>query len=148
MIVGSFPFTGIDVKDLFQNIRNQQIDFDNKELSQVSSNCKNFLSNLLNKDNNKRMSSYEALKHPWLSINSNNDKNIDKIIDKKGKNMRSNLNNYQKSNKLTKAIKMFHFKLNRNAKDINRLRDLFLLSDENNNGSLDKYEFRVCMKHM
>lgn len=59
--------------------------------------------------------------------------------------MRSNLKNYKQTNKLNKAIKMFHVKINRNSKDVNRMRDLFLASDDNNNGSLEKDEFRNCM---
>jgi len=43
---------------------------------------------------------------------------------------------------------MFHNKLNRGNKDINRLRDLFLASDDNYNGSLEKQEFRNCMHKM
>lgn len=50
MIVGNFPFVGVDVKDLFNNIRNQDIDFNSKDLSNVSQICKDFLANLLEKD--------------------------------------------------------------------------------------------------
>lgn len=40
---------------------------------------------------------------------------------------------------------MFNQKLSRGNKDVNKLRDLFLASDDNNNGSLEKNEFRNCM---
>lgn len=43
---------------------------------------------------------------------------------------------------------MFNFKLNRTNKDINRLRDLFLICDDNNNGSLELDEFRNCMQKL
>lgn len=41
---------------------------------------------------------------------------------------------------------MFNFKLNRDNKDVLRLRDLFLLCDDNNNGSLEIDEFSNCMQ--
>jgi len=67
---------------------------------------------------------------------------------KESKNVVSNLKSYKQGSKLNKAIKMFNHKLNRGSKDINRLRDLFLASDENNNGSLEKLEFRKCMHRL
>mmetsp|Transcript_48369 Transcript_48369/g.40938 ORF Transcript_48369/g.40938 Transcript_48369/m.40938 type:complete len:187 (+) Transcript_48369:448-1008(+) len=70
---------------------------------------------------------------------------MDAIDFKGAKNVVSNLKDYKQGSKLNKAIKMFHNKINRGTKDINRLRDLFLASDDNNNGSLEKLEFRTCM---
>jgi len=43
---------------------------------------------------------------------------------------------------------MFNFKINRGSKDINRLKELFLISDVDNNGSLDIIEFRNCMQRL
>lgn len=88
------------------------------------------------------MSSLEALKHKWIANDSKNHKDF---VLKDRKNVKSNLQNYKQTNKLNKAIKMFHVKINRNSKDVNRMRDLFLESDDNNNGTLEKHEFRNCM---
>ena len=43
---------------------------------------------------------------------------------------------------------MFNFKINRGSKDINRLKELFLISDVDNNGSLYIIEFRKCMQRL
>lgn len=46
-IVGNFPFTGVDVKDLFDNIKNQNIDFNSENLNGMSSECRDFISKIL-----------------------------------------------------------------------------------------------------
>lgn len=148
MLVGDFPFKGRDLNNLYKNIKTQPVNLDTKELAAVSDLCKDLLNKLLEKDSNLRLSSEDALKHDWFKKDKDPNNEEETIDFKESKNVVSNLKSYKQGSKLNKAIKMFNHKLNRGSKDINRLRDLFLASDENNNGSLEKLEFRKCMHRL
>lgn len=55
------------IKDYYKTDKlNFDIDFNIKELDNVTSECKDFLKNLLQKKPEKRLSSNEALNHNWL----------------------------------------------------------------------------------
>lgn len=148
ILVGDFPFKGRDLNNLQKNIKTQPVNLDTKELAAVSDVCKDLLKRLLEKDSEQRLSSEEALKHDWFKKDKEPNAEQETINFKECKNVVSNLKSQKQGSKLNKAIKMFNHKLNRGSKDINRLRDLFLESDDNQNGSLEKLEFRKCMHRL
>lgn len=91
ILVGDFPFKGRDLNNLYKNIKTQPINYNIKELSNVSETCKDLLNKLLEKDSTLRLSSEEALKHDWFKDAHNN---IDELIDfNNSKNVVSNLKN-------------------------------------------------------
>lgn len=98
------------------------------------------ISHLLEKDSVKRFSSDDALVHEWFKGEIADTPPI--IMDEvKSKSIINNLCTYKNDNKLNKAIKMFNFKLASSNTEVQRLRDLFLQSDKNKNGVLERNEF-------
>ena len=67
LITGEFPFDGDTEEDIFNKIKNEEIDFSSPKYDSFSPECKDFLSKLLEKDSNKRMNSIESFDHPFLT---------------------------------------------------------------------------------
>ena len=67
LITGEFPFDGSTKEDIFNKIKNKDIDFSSPKYDSFSPECKDFLSKLLEKDPNKRMNSIESFEHPFLT---------------------------------------------------------------------------------
>ena len=66
LITGEFPFEGKTKEELFNNIKNEVIDYSSLKFDSVSEDCKDFLSKLLEKDKKKRMSAEKCFEHPFL----------------------------------------------------------------------------------
>jgi len=64
MVFGALPFSGSSATDLFDAIQTENLTFP----SPVSEDCADFLSGLLNKDPDQRLSLEEAVAHPWLEM--------------------------------------------------------------------------------
>lgn len=68
----TFPFGGDNINDLFQNIKICSINLHNKKFENYSNELIDFLSLLLDKQPETRISSADALNHPWFdSLTSN-----------------------------------------------------------------------------
>jgi myosin-light-chain kinase len=63
---GLSPFVGENDITTMGNVSNGLYSFDHRSFEPVSDNAKDFISQLLIKDGAKRMSSMQALNHPWL----------------------------------------------------------------------------------
>ena len=66
LITGEFPFDGKTKEELFNNIKNEVIDYSSSKFDSVSEDCIDFLSKLLEKDKKKRMSAEKCFEHPFL----------------------------------------------------------------------------------
>lgn len=67
LITGEFPFNGSTKEELFNKIKNEQIDFSSPKLNLVSEECKDLLSKLLEKDESKRIRAMDCFEHPFLT---------------------------------------------------------------------------------
>ncbi|CAH8526186.1 unnamed protein product [Heterobilharzia americana] len=67
LLSGSLPFSGSSPEEIIEKIGRGQFTFDQDAFSGISANGKDFISKLLQKQPNQRMTIYEALKHPWLN---------------------------------------------------------------------------------
>ena len=65
---GAFPF---NLKNLDQEIKSAPIFFPDGMWSSISQLCKSFILSLLERDHIKRLTSSQALKHPWFKILDN-----------------------------------------------------------------------------
>ena len=68
-VSGYLPFYGKTNSEVWAKVRHDPVNFDkHKEFKSVSSECKDLISKLLQKDPIFRPSAAEALKHPWFNI--------------------------------------------------------------------------------
>ena len=67
LITGEFPFKATEKEELFQNIKNKEIDFSSSKFESMSDSCKDLLAKLLEKDKAKRISAQECLDHPFFT---------------------------------------------------------------------------------
>uniref|UniRef100_A0A8B9E6Q1 Protein kinase domain-containing protein n=1 Tax=Anser cygnoides TaxID=8845 RepID=A0A8B9E6Q1_ANSCY len=66
LLSGESPFQGDTDMETLSNITAAQWDFEEETFSDISPQAKDFISQLLQKDPGHRLSSSEALLHPWL----------------------------------------------------------------------------------
>eukprot|EP01083_Nonionella_stella_P052899 140191_1 len=67
MIAGVFPFIADDVRSMMRCIRKSQLKWHNA--TQITDNCKDFITSMLNKDMNLRLTARQALHHEWITTN-------------------------------------------------------------------------------
>ena len=67
MLCGYPPFAGDSDKKIMNLIENGEIDFDETYWRHRSESVKDFIRALITKDEQKRLSAAEALKHPWIT---------------------------------------------------------------------------------
>ena len=110
MLYGKVPFRGENIKEVYSNIKNGKINL----TSNISSNLKELLDLIFEKDCKKRINANKCLEHNWFYIGNKTprnsedfknyiieeitDKKIFKIFKKNSKNSESNKNNSE-SNK-------------------------------------------------
>jgi len=70
LLCGFPPFYNEDLPQLFEQIMKAEYDFPAEYWGHVSKDAKNFITKLLVVDPSKRMSSQQALAHPWLAGNA------------------------------------------------------------------------------
>ncbi|XP_077450723.1 myosin light chain kinase 3 isoform X2 [Stigmatopora argus] len=70
LLSGLSPFLGDDDNETLNNILACQWNFEEEEFTDVSEEAKDFITRLLVKSKNWRMSATESLRHPWLSDQS------------------------------------------------------------------------------
>ncbi|CAH8497134.1 unnamed protein product [Schistosoma turkestanicum] len=67
ILSGLSPFKGSTPAETIDKIGRGQFTFDHDAFNGISANGKDFISKLLQKQPNQRMTIYEALRHPWLN---------------------------------------------------------------------------------
>jgi calcium-dependent protein kinase len=123
LVTGKMPFKGMSDFKILKSIKNNQIDLACPEVSLLSSNCKNFLGRLLNRNFKKRPSAVEALNDPWFNEPFNNLSQISKIL--------SNIEPNNKKNIEVKDYLISNFSM---LKDFQHLDIVFLAVDEDLDG--------------
>lgn len=66
MLTGVPPFTGTDDKAILLKVSKGAFSLKLPELREISTEAKDLLSKMLEKDKNKRFSAEECLNHPWF----------------------------------------------------------------------------------
>ena len=67
LLSGLSPFMGDSDVETFSNITGLCYDFEDDAFEHISEDAKDFILNLLVKDQRKRLKALECLKHPWLN---------------------------------------------------------------------------------
>jgi len=140
LITGIPPFYGETPQSIFQKIVSKDPDFRQANV-RVSSDCKDLILKMLQKNPSKRISVQDALKHPWLA-------NIESVSDTEISNeVMKSLANFQENCKLKKAVgKLFSDMMTESDKKM--VQTVFEKFDKNNDGRLDKQEIEDMMKHI
>ena len=139
LITGVPPFDGKNDKDIILSIQKGKYDKNNKKLLNYSKDVQDLLSKLLEVNVDKRLSSYEALNHPWFknycgrSLYSNF--NIDDI-----KIYIYNLINYKFQSKFQQLVLAFLVHNIPYNEEIKMILKLFLFFNESGNCKLTKEE--------
>lgn len=75
LLSGASPFLGETKQDTLENITAINYEFDEEFFCHTSELAKKFISQLLEKDKQKRLRIQEALNHPWIKSNENKEEN-------------------------------------------------------------------------
>ena len=141
-LTGKYPFEAEDNQNLFQVIKNKEINLEPLNESECSDEAKDFIIKCLTKDYTKRMTTSECLNHAWIT----------KFCIKKNSNLINNdtvdtLLGFAKKNALQKEIYYFIAKIS-SEKDLERLKNFFMQLDVDNSGTLTSDEIEKAFKEI
>ena len=103
LLSGKFPFDGKTQEEIFNNIENQVLNLDIPELKNISPECKDLISQLLERDINKRIKAKNALEHAFFKIGIKMKKIIGGMENKQAEKLLNSWIQLQKSNKQSNA---------------------------------------------
>ena len=134
LLCGSPPFTGRTDKEIINNIKKGNYNFEKKTWDDVSEQAKDLVKCLLVKEK-LRPSAREALNHSWFSLieKENSDENSYETAF-------SNLRSYSSNNKLREAVKTFIASQLLTRLELKEVKKVFLELDQNGDGKLSKEE--------
>ena len=137
LLYGDTPFAGNTEEEIFENIKNYNIDFD--KLENVSENCLDLIKKLINPKKQYRIKAIEALRHPFFTEKLN-PKNI--LTHHKDLSI---LKRYKKIKKyptiLHKVVVAYCCFNYISQEEEKKLKELFLFLDENNVKKLREKDF-------
>ena len=138
MLSGEPPFYGENDDEIYNKILNSSVKFEQDIWKEISSEAKDLIQKLLNKNHRYRLSAVEALQHPW--IQNIDTKKINFISIETLNAIVINLYKYNAVQILQQASIAFivHNLITRNM--TKELRKCFIQFDTNGDGRLDKEE--------
>ena len=142
LLIGYPPFDGKNNKTLYENIKNNEVDFSGSDWLKISKEAKDLISKLLEKNPNKRISAFEALQHPWIKNNNNtkSNNNFNKI------SLKNYLQTFSSKQKLHQASVAFIVHHMSNTKIVEELTEIFKELDETGEGLLTIKELKKGYK--
>ena len=140
---GSYPFTGKNIKELFEKIIMGQFDIRGSPFDTVNNDAKDLIQKLLNVDPAKRISAQKALDHPWFKRLKIKETYFDVDFEMVQK-LLNHVLNFAPTNSLQKPViaYLIHNHGDKSS-EIKHANNLFAKIDVNNNGSLDRREFII-----
>jgi calcium-dependent protein kinase len=140
MLTGKYAFQAEKGENLYEKIKNDEIDMEPLIESQCSEEAKDFITKCLKKKYSERMTTAECLEHAW----------INKFCIKKDSNLLNNdtvdtLLDFANKNALQKEIYYFIAKISSES-DINKLKVFFNQIDVDNSGTLTLEEVEKAFK--
>ena len=144
LLCHDLPFKGKTEEEIFDNVKKYNVDFDRKELKNISNECMDLMKRLLNPNKNKRITAANALKHPFFT------KQLDpKLILTRHKDL-SILKKFKKIEKYPTIIHKvviayccFHLI---DEKERKKLNELYLYLDSKNKNKLSLGDFKEGFK--
>lgn len=102
LLSGEPPFNGKDDKEVLSKVREGKFNFDSSVWKSISHSAKDFITQLLTMDIEKRPDAQQALKHTWISDNAQIDTDPESI-----KESLTNLKGYRADQTLKAATYAF-----------------------------------------
>lgn len=137
LLSGKPPFPGNTDKEVLDKVELGHFDFWEKDFSDRSEDCKQFLKELLKYDPNKRLSAADALKHKWILDNIPKE-------DVSSEDIKEAFNNIMKYNlsdlKFQQAALAYIVHHLTDPEEIKPIRNLFYTFDKNMDGRLSHNE--------
>jgi len=151
LITGVAPFPGINEEQIFESISKKEVEFPDKFFNKFSKETVDLLSNLLNKDVEKRITAQEALEHKWFDITSD-EKNFDNIDKSKLEKIAENLKKYNNDKyhnmKFQQACISFIVHNMVKKEDVKEYKKIFNQFDTNSDGRLTREELIKGFSHV
>lgn len=66
LLCGYPPFEGDNNKEIFKNVLQQKLRFEERDWKNISDEAKDLISKMLDKNPKTRISSHDCQNHPWL----------------------------------------------------------------------------------
>ncbi|XLU34544.1 hypothetical protein S245_070610 [Arachis hypogaea] len=140
LLCGSRPFWARTESGIFRAVLKADPSFDEAPWPSLSTEAKDFVKRLLNKDPRKRISASQALSHPWIRNYNNVKVSLDLLIFKLMKI-------YMRSSSLRKAA-LRALSKTLTADELYYLREQFALLEPSKNGSISLENIsKALMKH-
>ncbi|KAL1558914.1 CDPK-related protein kinase-like [Salvia divinorum] len=138
LLCGSRPFWARTESGIFRAVVKAEPTYEEQPWPTLSSEAKDFVKRLLNKDPRKRMSAAQAMCHPWLRNTSNIKAPLDILIFKIMKA-------YMRSSPLRKAA-LRALSKTLTADELFYLREQFALLEPNKNGAICLDNIKMALK--
>lgn len=136
LLVGSFPFDGANREEILKKISSGLISFPIQTWKNISHDAKDLVSKLLEKNPNKRISSKQALKHPWLT-----ELKTTEIDEKTIRKTLTRMRTITKKPKLKEVFQTFLLgQVTKNNLELKLFERIFSSIDKDRNGVISKDE--------
>ena len=134
------PFNGASDQEIMNKVRQGKVSFADPVWAHVSKEGKDFITQLLTKEQDKRPTAAEALQHPWIANAQQAQK--DAVNQDMAVATLNNLKNFNSSSKLKQATYAFIASqlLSKNEKE--EIDKVFRAMDTNGDGKLSKEEIK------
>jgi len=138
MLAGQGPFSGKNKQEVFKAIKEKPLEFKEEIWGQVSSEAKDLLTKMLDKDLGQRITAENALKHEWFKV-----KLTEKKIDTQAAcKTLARLKSFRITKKIQSAIWTFMEHYVATKEDKETLLEIFKALDTNDDGQLSKEELK------
>ena len=143
ILLGGYPpFNGKKREELFDNIINKHVKFNQENWKNISNEAKDLIEKMLDKDFNNRPSAKEVLNHPWFKLFDEDSLKVAHSDDNDNKRTINRIACFVKENKLKQAVLKFitvNFEL---GKEEELLKKRFKQFDLDGNCLITQEEFK------
>jgi len=140
MLCGYPPFCGNTDAELFAEIQKRHLEFEPEDWDSVSTDGKDLVKNLINRDVGKRFSAAQTMEHTWIRDKAPKASNT-----RLCNHTQNKLKNFCGQNKIKKlALNVVARHLTEG--DIAQLKELFVQMDDNSDGTLSMDELKKGME--
>ena len=141
LLCGKPPFNGGSDQEIFNNILNTEVKFENPLWENISNNAKSFVKLCLEKNGAKRPSAIKALDHPWFT----NVLNATHRLQNLREDILMNIKNFNIKQKF-KQIIIKHLLTYMNREELKVYKNAFFAIDFFHNGCIEEPELKKAFK--
>jgi calcium-dependent protein kinase len=140
VLSGIPPFNGASDQEIMKKVKIGKFTFQDQIWNNISDHAKDFITQLLTKDQNKRPTAEQALKHPWIEqANALTKENLSNDV---AMSALTNLQNFNAQSKLKQATYAFIASQLLSKQEKEQIDKVFRAMDLNGDGKLQKDEIK------